>query len=373
MHHDRRTIFVFSLEPWGNMWYSKQHYAAELAKHHKVYFISPPDKWRFGDLFTRRLRLRSTPEGVTLVDYRNNLPLRALPAILARKVHRSAARKLSRLLAPGGNICWCFYPEPIALQPPLRTRSVQLIYHVVDPYGILNWDEPCARSADLVVAINKGFHAHYARINSRVLVVPHGVRKEDRSFDPKRTAGFRKQWEPYVLLAGGLNKYLNYSLLWNLASELPQVRLLLAGKLQLNGVPQCKALLELPNVHHVGLLHPDELRNLIRGAQAGLIAYDFEPGPSRTDEPGRTPLKAIAYAAQHIPVISSINCHVPELEGKCIFKADDPLAFISLAKDALAGRIHANPGAIDAYLDGITYDMLAHRILDALEHPESSH
>lgn len=369
MPDQRRTILLFSLEPWKGMWYSKQHYAAVLAKRHKVYFISPPDRWRPRDLFAGRLHLRPTPEGVTVVEYRNNLPLRALPAILARGVHRSAARKLSRLLAASGNICWCFYPEPIALQPPLRTGSSQLIYHVVDPYEVLEWDEPCARAADLVVAINEGFQARYARLNPQVLLIPHGIRQEDRSFDPKRTAGYRMQWEPYLVLAGALNHHVNYALLLDLARELPHGQLVLAGKLPplpSHVAAQRTALLELHNVHHVGLLHPDELRSLIQGAQAGLIAYDLKLVPSSPDKPGRTPLKAIAYAAQHIPVITSINCHVPELDGKCIFKADDPHAFIALAKDAMAGRIHVNPGAIDAYLDRNTYDKLVHRILDAM-------
>lgn len=370
MHLERRTIFIFSWEPWGGMWYSKQHYAAALAKHHTVYFISPPTRWRPRDLFARGLRLCTTPEGVTVVDYRNNLPLRALPKALARRVQRSTAKKLSRLLAESGNICWCFYPEPIALQPALRTGSVQLIYHVVDPYEALELDEASARAADLVVAINAGFLARYALLNPQVLLVPHGVRDEDRSFDPQRTEHYRGQWAPYFVLAGALGKDVNYALLQDLASELPHARLLLAGKLPLlppDTAEQRKALLELPNVHHVGLLHPNELRNLIRGAQAALIAYDFEPTTNPQGKPGRTPLKAIAYAAQHIPVISSINCHVPELEAKCIFKADDPRAFITLAKDALAGRLQAIPAAIDAYLDRNTYDKLVHRILDALD------
>lgn len=46
----RKTTLPFTLEPWGDMWYSKHHYAAELSKCRIEYFISPPDKWCPTDL-----------------------------------------------------------------------------------------------------------------------------------------------------------------------------------------------------------------------------------------------------------------------------------------------------------------------------------
>ncbi|MFN3876464.1 MAG: hypothetical protein ACK4L7_11195, partial [Flavobacteriales bacterium] len=63
----RRCIVIFSLEPWGDMWYSKHHYAAQLAQDHDVFFVSLPDRWRWTDLFSRRAKVSRVPEGVQVV------------------------------------------------------------------------------------------------------------------------------------------------------------------------------------------------------------------------------------------------------------------------------------------------------------------
>ena len=58
-----RTIFLFSNEPWSDMWYSKHHYAAELAKRHEVYFVNMPERWRPTDLFSWRAANAFMPVG----------------------------------------------------------------------------------------------------------------------------------------------------------------------------------------------------------------------------------------------------------------------------------------------------------------------
>ncbi len=368
MQTNKGTILLFSLEPWGAMWYSKHHYAAELAKAHRVYFISPPDKWRPSDLFSFKLKLRPTPEGVIVVYYRNNLPLRALPPFLARWMHGVTARKLARLLHGEGDILWCFHPTPLALQPELRTRSTRLIYHVVDPYQPFSTDIPCAKAADLVVAINPWFLEHYRKLNPGILLIPHGVRNSDRDVAQQHVKVYREKRNPYVVLAGGINKRLDYELLIAMMQRLSDLNLVLAGALPPMAPPKemlRNRLLAMPNVMHAGVLPPDELSILIDGSIAGLVAYPFEPKQDRPLRPYGS-LKPLTYLTQLKPVITTINCFIPELVDKGVYKVENTDEFVDRVREAMLGLLAPDEALVNSYLDRITYEKLITRILDAL-------
>ena len=70
-----RTILIVSNEPWGDVWFSKQHYAYELSKMgHQVFFINPTSRWSIKNLFSFSVKLNQTNENITLVNYQNNFP-----------------------------------------------------------------------------------------------------------------------------------------------------------------------------------------------------------------------------------------------------------------------------------------------------------
>lgn len=354
------TILVFSLEPWGDMWYSKQHYAAELAKDHLVYFISPPVRWQLCDLFSLNLKLRTTPEGVTVVDYRNNLPLRLLPLPIARWAIRQTARKLGRLLQSGETVLWCFHPTAIALQIALRRKNTQLIYHVVDPYENFSDDIPCAREADVVVIVNPRYKERYMPINPNTILIPHGVREMDRVRGAREA--YKQAKHPYAIMAGGITSRTDYALLQTMCERLPRLRLILAGQmepLEPELERQRNALLALSNVQYAGVLHPNQLQSLVGAAIVGLIAYGFDPVQG-------TPLKALNYLAQLRPVVSSINCRIPELEGKGIYHVENAENFIQRVTQAMDGTLQLEEEVVNRYLDDRSYDKLVARILDSL-------
>lgn len=366
----QKVVLIFSLEPWGDMWYSKQHYAWELAKHHQVFFISPPRSWKLSDLFSDKLKLTRITSGLTVVQYSNRLPLRILPEVVATQLRRATAKRLARLLQPTENLLWCFYPEALALQPVLHTAQTRLIYHVVDPYQTFTDDIPLAKAADLVIAINPWFQQHYRQWNRHTILIPHGVRARDREQDPTAIASYREQWHPYVILAGGLNKHVNYTLLKYLAEQIPELTLVLAGERLPAAGPDQADLFALQNVVHAGVFPPEKLRGLIGGAVAGLIAYEFQPRRAQPERAGRTPLKAISYLAQMKPVVTSINCYIPELDEKGVFKADTPDEFIGRIRQIIDGRIKLNEAATEAYLNGILYPELIQEIFSNLSWDE---
>jgi hypothetical protein len=362
----RRTIMLFSLEPWGDMWYSKQHYAARLARSHTVYFVSPPDRWRWKHLFSFDVKIRDTPEGVKVVEYRNNLPLRFIKTWLANLVNRLIARRLSALLPTEDVLLWCFHPTPLADHLAVLRPQARVIYHVVDPFLKLPNDAGFARRASLVVAINEWYLDYYSALNPNCLLVPHGVRQEDREYDAAAVRSLQNKWGRYMILATGLNRFVNYPLLIHLARRFPRVRLVIAGQMFPLDTEQHELrerLFALPNVKYAGVKHPDELKEIIRGAQLGLLTYEFEPTHSVPVSAGRTPLKVLTYLAQLCPVVSTNNSYVPVLDGEGYFKAEDEPHFFRLVDDVLNGRAGANAEVVERYLDSVEYGQLIRRIL----------
>lgn len=351
------------------MWYSKHHYAAFLAKEHGVYFVSVPDRWRWGDLFSFNVKIRPTPEGVNVVEYRNNLPLRILPKYAERWVNRLNAWKLSRLPRLGKTLFWCFHPTPLLDHQVLRQKGCRVIYHVVDPYQVFPNDSQFAKRADAVAAINPWYVGYYQRVNPRTVLVPHGVRSKDRQFDSGKVAEYQARWGPYVIMAAGINHRTNYALLLTAAKHFPRHRLVLAGPLApiKHSMSELRrALLAEPNVVHTGVLHPDELRHLIRGAEVGLVTYDFELKRSIPAMAGGTPLKVVTYLAQHCPVVSTINSYVPDLDGAGNFKAEDEAHFLHLMEQVLKKELTVDCDRVDAYLDEISYERLSGLVLAEL-------
>jgi hypothetical protein len=372
MAEKSRTIFIFSLEPWGDMWYSKHHYAAHLARSHRVYFISLPDRWRWKDLFSFEVKEKHVEEGVTILEFRNNLPLRFLPKWLANKVAGWNARKLSRYLQPGENLLWCFHPSTVADHPFLRNKASKVIYHVVDPYQNLPNDDVFARKAHLVVTINTWYLKYYEVLNPNCVLVPHGVRAEDRAVDVDAVARLKEKWGRYMVMAAGINYRTNYGLLTQVALRYPQIKLIIVG--QMFPLPaeletNRRSLFALPNVVHAGVLHPNDLRHVIRGALVGLVTYDIEPTSSLPLRAEGTPLKVITYLTQSCPVVSTINSYVPDLDNKGNYKAEDEKHFLELVEQILDGRKGVEHKAVEAYLDSVEYGHLVARIFDRLDSP----
>ncbi len=365
-----RSIFLFSNEPWGDMWYSKHHYAAELAKRHEVYFVNMPKRWRLSSLFSWRAHTRLTPEGVHVVDYTNTLPRK-----LGDFVGRWGGRKVMRLRPHAGAVCWSF--NPLALQEcmAMRANGAKLIYHTVDPYQSFPEDERMARTADLMVCVNMWFFEHYSPLNPNRLLIPHGVRPEDRQFAPLIVDQLRAEYGRYALFAASLSEYANFPLITAVAKRFPGTRVLVVGSkfpLSSEAERERDEFLGQPNVVYLGVMHPDELRNLVRAASVGLLAYDLEVRRSVPVSGGRTPLKVLTYLAQHCPVVTTNNSYVPELDNKGCFKADSVEEFLRLMDDVLAGRRHVDTTAVDRYLDEVSYEKLSTRILHALDPQRSA-
>jgi hypothetical protein len=351
------------------MWYSKHHYAAQLAKTHTVFFVSSPTRWRLRDLISFGVKVHEVPEGVKVVEYRNNLPLSLLTKGLADRVAGMNARKLHKLAPPGDLLHWCFHPTQVVDQWIARAPGSLVIYHAVDPYHDVRHDSAFATACDLVVAVNPWYVDRYKQLNANCLLVPHGVSGEDRQYDDAAVADAGERWGRYAILAASLSQSVNYTLLTKVALRYARLRLVIAGELfPLDEKTEVmrETLLALPNVVYVGVKHPNQLRSLIRGAALGLISYDVEPTLETPVKATRTPLKVLTYLSQLRPVVSTNNSYVPALETRGHFKAESEDHFVRLVGDVLDGSITVDRSAVDRYLDSVDYRTLIQVILRRL-------
>ncbi len=363
------TIFIFSMEPWGDMWYSKHHYAAFLSRSYSVYFVSLPDRWRWQDLFSFGIKVHTSPEGVKVVRYRNNLPLRALPKWLAALVHRLNAYKLSKIVPDGDVLFWSFYPIISVFDRALRRRGAKFIYHVVDPFQDRPHDATFAQRADLVVAINPWYYDYYAQFNDHRILIPHGVRRSDLKADPVAVAAAKKKYGEYALLATGLNRWVNYPLLLKVAERFPSLRIVIVGalfRLPPHQEDLRDRLFKRPNVTYLGVQHPNDLKDLVRAARLGLLTYAMEKTESVPSSAGRTPLKVLTYLSQMCPVVSTNNSYVPALDGRGFYKAENDEHFLELVGRILDGSLSVDIPRVKDYLSSVEYGRLVDRIMQQL-------
>ena len=130
---DFEAIAIVSNEPWGDIWYCKQHYAHELNRlGYPVYFIDPVVRWRFRDLFSTWVASRQVEPNVTVVSYRNNFPVRLFPRLFVRLNDWFNSRKLKRYFNGKRLLWWQF--DHIRLISLHGLDPVKRIYHVEDPH-----------------------------------------------------------------------------------------------------------------------------------------------------------------------------------------------------------------------------------------------
>ena len=70
-----KTIVITSNEPWGDIWYTKHNYAAELSKKNKVYFVNPPNSWKIGIRQGYGIKEDIITDNLSVLSYNNYLPL----------------------------------------------------------------------------------------------------------------------------------------------------------------------------------------------------------------------------------------------------------------------------------------------------------
>ncbi len=148
----RKIVFLISPEYWGNNFVSKHHYANYLSAKYLVYFIQPPSKWSFKNIFSTNIETKAINPNLLLVEMANILPrLNYLPKFVQDILFKIQAKRiLGALKIKNPFIVWSF--TPMVYWNLNIWNATKKIYHTVD-FHPAKFEKHTCESADIVVSV----------------------------------------------------------------------------------------------------------------------------------------------------------------------------------------------------------------------------
>lgn len=355
-----KTIILTSNEPWGDIWYSKQHYAHELSRlGFKVYFVNPCSQWKLKNIFKKKILIQQINPNLFTIDYNNLFPQSVFTKAFAKINDKiNFKRLLNKLkLADQPILLWKF--DPFRFFTKQKSVNIRSIFHVVDPYFKFWQNEPNALHSDLVVLINKKLYNMYDFIQEeKKIIIPHGISDDESEIDSSEVENLKHKHGDFFIYVGNLSDDIDLDLF---KSIIEKHKVLVIGNNCFNTTDN--ELLNHPNFIFLGIKNSKELNNFIAASIGGLILYKF-PNDDKTII--RTPLKAINYLAQNKPIITSIDTNIPALLNYSIFQAKDKTEYLKLLGSIQSGEIVTDKTKTEEYLSSILYNKLIDRILNKL-------
>lgn len=253
-----KNILLFSNEPWGDIWFSKHHYALTLSQHNEVWFINPAGKWHWKNLFLRKPEVVEIQPGLKSVTYRNLFPKTGSNRLFRKLNDRIIAREICQLMDHRERFFFSF--DPIRFSTPALFRPEAAIYYCVDAHEHLAPERELARNCDLILIVSEPLRKKFAGITTPVELLPHGI--PDNSYSlAQRLLPTEKQQALYM---GSIDHRFDFTTLHTIASEHPSYTFLIFGpvntsKITGDDVQQLALCEALPNVRFRGAVPFREL------------------------------------------------------------------------------------------------------------------
>lgn len=365
----RYRILVTSNEPWSDIWFSKQHYANELAKMgHEVYFINAPTHWSPKHLLSSKVRIKALDNQLHLIEYNNPLPLRGPKKQVLQWNDKIVEKRIYKAL-PASDLpilWWQFDPFRFAyLRRQFKNIPIHKLYHITDPFDHIFSDKLLAKQADLVVTVLKRYEDYYQQLNQKpVLYIPHGISEDEFKIDATVNKAYTK-FKDSILKIGTINDHYNIQLLLDIAQHFTDRQLVVVGPNKLT-IPekqeQFKQLSQLPNVAIEGGQKATLLKYYVNNAAVCIVPYDFN-----IESIKGTPLKVLNYLAQEKVSITSIATGLDHLLGKGLVKSNETTHFIQSIQDAIDKNIVTDKAYLKDFFTSVSYPFLIQKILRELE------
>jgi glycosyltransferase involved in cell wall biosynthesis len=347
-----RDIVCVGFADWDtDLWTNQHHLMSRLARENRVLFVEslglrqPQLAGRDVKRILRRLRRGVAPpreaDGLHVLSPLV-IPLHRFRAVreLNRRLLPFLVRRAVRRVGLDRPILWAYVPQAEALLDALDPALV--VYHCVDDLAAQPGidaasfraaEERFARRADLVLASAPSLAARMRTLNGNVLDAPNVADTalfaralEDGPVDAALEALAR----PRVVFTGAVvATKLDVPLLVDVARARPDWSFALVGPVGV-GDPRTdvSALGGEPNIHLLGGRRYEELPDVLRGADAGLIPYARN---ELTD--GIFPMKVYEYLAAGLPVVAT---QLPSIVGVSeVATASDAAGIAALLDRAL--------------------------------------
>jgi glycosyltransferase involved in cell wall biosynthesis len=351
-----RDIVCVGFADWDTeLWTNQHHLLSRLARDNQVLFVESLGLRRpqlaGRDLARIWRRLRRGLAGPRASDGLHVLSPLVLPLHRSRVARALNARLLPALVGRAARrlgmrepILWAYVPQAEALIDVLKPSLI--VYHCVDDIAAQERIDTAsfraaetrfAARADLVLASAPALAARLRTISDNVLDAPNVADTElfARALEPSPPArldpAMAALGAPRIVFTGAIVSIkLDFALLVELARLRPAWSFALVGPVG-PGDPRTdvSALAAEPNIHLLGRRAYDELPDVLRAADAGLIPY------SRNElTESIFPMKVYEYLAAGLPVIAT---PLPALAGVAgVLKGKDTREMAELLDRALA-------------------------------------
>lgn len=363
----RLRILITSDEPWSPVWHTQLHYAHQLSENHDVLYMEPPVRWSIWRVFGLfKLGVKQVSSSLRVIRYFNLLPsnMGSVATLVNDRVNMLRTKSVFGGEKP--DIVWHF--DPFRSYHLFRDGGVTHLYHVIDPFYDKRLDKKLAQSSDLVIVTSPRFVDYYKDLNTNTMLIQQGV-------DPQLVDQFdelENEEERRMVLLGSLTDKVNYQWITEAVSRSGMKLLIIGPDLIRDALVRSEfnALCQLPEVEWTGALSPDEYLPLLRPGSLGLIAYRTD---LKNEQVMRSPLKVISYISRGMPVLTNIDCEIPELEGPAINRVDSLDGFVSGTMGYQTDGPSFDNKVVLSYLRSRRYDVLIRSVLERLQNgPESN-
>ncbi len=341
-----QDIIFLTASEWQDNPVSTMHIAAVLSRDHKVIFVETPGR-RFprlselGRVWARLKRLfmgsssQQTVRGLDPENVQIYSPI-AIPIHnnrffdgLNRRILTFQIKRLQKKHQIKNPLFWVFSPHWVNVVKNIQNQGV--IFHCVDALSTYDSSQKfqrkfkkMAKMANVVFTPNKLLHEKLLQLNPKTFHIGHGCSELHLNFvlegEPRE---FEKIPSPRIVYAGCLANWVDYGLLIDVATRLPECSFVLIGYIHaLSPKEKIEKLLSLKNVFHVGYINFRRLPEFYHACDIGIIPYQSNNEHIKYC----TPTKILDYFSAKLPCVST-RIPAVELLGNKITIADSSVEF----------------------------------------------
>lgn len=311
-------------EPRSN----RYHYATRFARHMPVLFLQ--------HCYLEREGIQVEPSGFANID-------------LVRVSQRMSCKdvlEFRRLMAARGirrPLLWIYDSLNYTFLIDSIPRAYR-VYHATEDYltyaghtpssiGLVTSIKLLLEKIDLMISCSTGVAEAYVKIGGYegpYAIIENGCDAEYFLSFLKDSNPPLTNEKPIVVFQGGINERLDYALLNDVVSRMPDVEFKFCGKVTAS--EGWSRVLAHANVHYLGEMHPDSFARVMCNASVGIIPFIQDDWIRNS-----LPLKAYEYVACGLPVVT-VPIDALERDSHCFAIARDSAEFEQKIRASLDSR-----------------------------------